>query len=999
MKNRFIRLGLALSFLVFRSAAAADYLADFSLFPAYAYNTVAYLQGGAYVGCGPTTGAMMFGYFQERHSLTGLLTSPGTGANTGLNTAWALHGQSYMKTGNNGFGDVTYIEPGLEQYAADMGFTLKVTIHASSWYSDPASADAAWLNAYGPYGDAWMNDGAFWIRNANGTWTIDPDLFCDFMAMCLGQGVPVFLTIDTNADGGGDHWVPLVGYDRAAKKYAFYNTYDTALHWADIYYMGDPAGKRANSISMVRTVELMLAEPDIAVDWMSWDFGSEEIGGDNPVHYLTVNNEGGADLEVSGVALSGSNAADFTILNPGSFTLMPGNGRQIGVRFNPASAGIKTAQLVLASNDPDENPLTIPLTGTGTDGSGTPMQLLKVSLGQGTVNDLASIGTTLFAGTEGGGVLVSTDHGSTWNPANTGLTNMTVRCLLADGTRLYAGTWGGGVFRTDDEGGLWSPMSSGMTNLDVTSLAIDPPGLGGSQRMLAGTWGGVFSLIRPAEIWTGLNTGLTETHVRSVFLSGPYAFAGTIDGLFRSPDLGQTWAPVHNGLTNTAVIALERRGGILFAGTDGGGVFFSGNNGDAWAGYFLTVPAAVVPDLKAFDTGLFVATWGSGPFFKDEESDFGLGLTAITESNIRSVTVACIKPDGGEYAVLAGTESGDVWFYYPDKKYPVVVDAEKDPFFETLTGPGDGFLQLRSYAWNDAGAPGGDDDLSARIWTAWDEKWFYLYEEVNDDLISADGPNAWEQDGLELKFDCVPADTTIDSVWDDRLTALDAATGGIGAWDNLTHTPQYAWKQWARKTVPGGYILELAVQWQAVTANGESIVPQEGTEFGMAIKQHDRDAEGGISSMLQWSAVLLDAVWNTPKYMGTVRLLADHRVQFIPTNKMTGVTNPVPYDGSEYTRSAVAGAATAPAAFGLMPNYPNPFNPSTTVSFYLSRASVARIAVFDVQGREVAVLADGRLEAGVHRLVFDGAGLVGGVYLLKLETESGAAVRKMALVK
>ncbi len=542
-------------------------------------------------------------------------------------------------------------------------------------------------------------------------------------------------------------------------------------------------------------------------------------------------------------------------------------------------------------------------------------------------------------------------------------------------------------------------MSSGMTNLHVTSLAIDPPGLEGAQRMLAGTWGGVFSLIQPAETWTEVNAGLTETHVRSVLLAGTFAFAGTIDGLFRSPDLGQTWSTVHNGLTNTAAISLERRGGLLFAGTDGGGVFFSGDNGDAWAGYFLNDPAAVVPDLKAFDTGLFVATWGSGPFFKDEESDFGLGLTAITESNIRSVTVARIDPDTGEFAVLLGTESGNVWFYYPDTQYPVVVDGEKDRFYETLTGPDDGYLQLRSYAWNDVGAPDGDDDLSARIWTAWDGKWFYLYEEVNDDAISADGQNAWEQDGLELKFDPVPADTTIDSVWDCRLTALDDASPGVIVWDDLTQAPEYAWKQWRRKTIPGGYALELAVQWQAITANGETIAPQEGTEFGMAIKQHDNDEAAGITAMVQWSAVLRDAVWNTPKYMGTVRLLPDHRMQFIPSNKMTGVANPVPYDGSEYTRSGIADAAGDPAAFGLMQNYPNPFNPSTTVSFSLPRASTTRVAVFDVRGREVAVLAEGRLRAGGHRISFDGTGLAAGVYIVKLETDSGAAARKMALVK
>ena len=282
MKTRRLQWGLALSLLAFQLAVSApQYLSNFSDFAAFPYNTSAYKQGGAFVGCGPTTGAMMFAYFQSVHSLSGLLIDPGVAVDTdlGLNTAWVLHGSAYMKTGADGFGKVDYIESGLETYASDRSFTVKVTIHAGTSYSDPNSPDAAWLNAYGPFGDAWTNDGAFWIKNANGTWKIDPDLFCDFLAARLPLGVPIFLTIDTNADGGGDHWVPLVGYDRAAKQYAFYNTYDTNLHWADIYYMGDPAGKKVNSISMVRTVEFIpTGQPDIAVDASSLNFGRSKSG-------------------------------------------------------------------------------------------------------------------------------------------------------------------------------------------------------------------------------------------------------------------------------------------------------------------------------------------------------------------------------------------------------------------------------------------------------------------------------------------------------------------------------------------------------------------------------------------------------------------------------------------------------------------------------------------------------------------------------------------------
>ncbi|HEX7605635.1 MAG TPA: hypothetical protein VF348_02920, partial [Usitatibacter sp.] len=61
--------------------------------------------------------------------------------------------------------------------------------------------------------------------------------------------------------------------------------------------------------------------------------------------------------------------------------------------------------------------------------------------------------STLYAGTDGGGVFKSTDSGGTWAAANTGLTNLTVQALAIDpstSSTLYAGTDGGGVFKSTD---------------------------------------------------------------------------------------------------------------------------------------------------------------------------------------------------------------------------------------------------------------------------------------------------------------------------------------------------------------------------------------------------------------------------------------------------------------------------------------------------------------------------------------------------------------------
>ncbi|MCB2213081.1 T9SS type A sorting domain-containing protein [bacterium] len=75
-------------------------------------------------------------------------------------------------------------------------------------------------------------------------------------------------------------------------------------------------------------------------------------------------------------------------------------------------------------------------------------------------------------------------------------------------------------------------------------------------------------------------------------------------------------------------------------------------------------------------------------------------------------------------------------------------------------------------------------------------------------------------------------------------------------------------------------------------------------------------------------------------------------------------------------------AVTLPEAFHVGDAYPNPFNPSTSVAVTLAEAAQLTVKVYDVQGRTVATLADGRFPAGSQQLSFDASGLASGVYFL-----------------
>ncbi|MCX6601557.1 MAG: T9SS type A sorting domain-containing protein [bacterium] len=85
--------------------------------------------------------------------------------------------------------------------------------------------------------------------------------------------------------------------------------------------------------------------------------------------------------------------------------------------------------------------------------------------------------------------------------------------------------------------------------------------------------------------------------------------------------------------------------------------------------------------------------------------------------------------------------------------------------------------------------------------------------------------------------------------------------------------------------------------------------------------------------------------------------------------------------------------------YRLYPNYPNPFNPTTTIAFDLAEAGHVSLRVYDVMGREVAVLVNGNLPAGRHREVFDAQGLPSGVYVYKLTSGSFTDMQKMVLLK
>jgi len=83
----------------------------------------------------------------------------------------------------------------------------------------------------------------------------------------------------------------------------------------------------------------------------------------------------------------------------------------------------------------------------------------------------------------------------------------------------------------------------------------------------------------------------------------------------------------------------------------------------------------------------------------------------------------------------------------------------------------------------------------------------------------------------------------------------------------------------------------------------------------------------------------------------------------------------------------------------LSQNYPNPFNPTTQITYAVENNGDVKLAVYDISGKEIAILADGYHSRGTYTVTFSAAKLASGIYFYQLYSADGLITRKMTLIK
>ncbi|MFY0698480.1 MAG: phosphodiester glycosidase family protein [Balneola sp.] len=123
--------------------------------------------------------------------------------------------------------------------------------------------------------------------------------------------------------------------------------------------------------------------------------------------------------------------------------------------------------------------------------------------------------------------------------------------------------------------------------------------------------------------------------------------------------------------------------------------------------------------------------------------------------------------------------------------------------------------------------------------------------------------------------------------------------------------------------------------------------------------------------------------------VATDRYVVADAIRFVGIENNTGV-----YSEDEYS---------TPANFRILPAYPNPFNPSTTINYVLSVSSTITVEVFDIVGRKVTTLFSGKKNNGTHTISWNASSQSSGVYLIKVKAENSSGsftdIQKVTLIK
>ncbi|HHE54474.1 MAG TPA: T9SS type A sorting domain-containing protein [Caldithrix abyssi] len=269
---------------------------------------------------------------------------------------------------------------------------------------------------------------------------------------------------------------------------------------------------------------------------------------------------------------------------------------------------------------------------------------------------------------------------------------------------------------------------------------------------------------------------------------------------------------------------------------------------------------------------------------------------------------------------------------------PIVIDGLEDAVWD-------------QYAWQSAekilmGSIDNEQDLSVKFKLAWDENAIYLLTRIIDDAKVRDsGDNLFLDDDLEVYFDMDNSKSSYYDLGDFhyRFTFQDSliVETQFNAVKGITYVP---------RIMEDGYQTEIAFPWSVLNSRAKN-----GKLIGFDLQVNDDDDGGIRDGKLGWWANSDNA---RPSLFGQVKM------RLFPTYLETSVS--------------------LPDNFMLLNAYPNPFNGQVTIKIELSAAASVQLDLFDLNGRRLNTIYQGKLQAGQSQFQLDLADKASGLYFVRL---------------
>jgi hypothetical protein len=268
-----------------------------------------------------------------------------------------------------------------------------------------------------------------------------------------------------------------------------------------------------------------------------------------------------------------------------------------------------------------------------------------------------------------------------------------------------------------------------------------------------------------------------------------------------------------------------------------------------------------------------------------------------------------------------------------------------------------------------------------------DDDYLYVGANVVDDDLAESG-QAWEGDALELFISFYNALAL--TAWHDLGTVDVPGTGdyriSFTSWGEIQQAGsspiEYPGMEYLILPSPVGYLIEAKISLDAMASSGE-YTPQVGDMLPVRIDLNDKDLiadapETGRTKQLNTGGVGNDQNWKRPSCWGYLEVYSPTAVE------------------KENT--------TLPKTTQLYGNYPNPFNPTTTLKYDLAKSGHVSLVIYNMLGQKIRTLIDANKAAGYHTIQWDGSNDAGvkvssGIYLYTFKADGYNQTKKMILIK